>query len=360
MRILVFVSLFLSFTGCGKKRESIKPHYENMVEAVYASATILPEQYYKVNASISGYLEEVYIREGDFVKKGDLLFVISNKPIRLNEENTELAYQFLKDSYSGKANLIDELKLNLGSSQVKMQNDSLNYSRYLELDKKNACSKFELDNSKVIYQMSKNSYLGLKQQIVRKEIELKNQLSQSRNNLSLSSLRTDDYFIRSNIDGKIFQVNKEKGEMVSLQEPMAIIGDQNHYAIEMLIDEVDISKVELGQKVLITLEAYKNHVYEAVLTEISPKMDEKNQTFKIKARFIKAPKKLYMGLTGEANIVVKEGVKSLVIPADFLLPGNMVETESGKVKVGIGHTNWDYVEVLSGLKENTVILKPEK
>jgi hypothetical protein len=55
---------------------------------------------------------------------------------------------------------------------------------------------------------------------------------------------------------------------------------------------------------------------------------------------------------------VKEGVKSLVIPADFLLPGNMVETESGKVKVGIGHTNWDYVEVLSGLKENTVILKP--
>jgi len=125
MRVLVLVSLFLSFTGCSKKRESIKPHYENMVEAVYASATILPEEYYKVNASISGYLEEVYIREGDFVKKGDLLFVISNKPIRINEKNTELAYQFLKDSYSGQANLIDELKLSLGSAQVKMQNDSL-------------------------------------------------------------------------------------------------------------------------------------------------------------------------------------------------------------------------------------------
>ena len=107
MRILVFVSLFLSFTGCGKKRDSIKPHYENKVEAVYASVTIQPDGYYKVNASISGYLEEVYVREGDFVREGDLLYVISNKPIRINEANASLTYQLLKDSYSGQANLMD-------------------------------------------------------------------------------------------------------------------------------------------------------------------------------------------------------------------------------------------------------------
>jgi multidrug efflux pump subunit AcrA (membrane-fusion protein) len=178
--------------------------------------------------------------------------------------------------------------------------------------------------------------------------------------VSLSSLRTGDYFIRSNIDGKIFHINKEKGEMVSLQEPLAIIGNQNRYSIEMLIDEVDISKVELEQKILVTLEAYKNQVFEAVVTEISPKMDEKTQTFKIKARFTKPPKKLYMGLTGEANIVVKEGVRALVISADYLLPGNMVETESGKVKVEIGLTNLDFVQIISGINQNTVILKPEK
>jgi RND family efflux transporter MFP subunit len=360
MRILVFVSLFLSFTGCDKKRDSIKPHYENMVEAVYASATIQPEGYYKVNASISGYLEEVHVREGDFVREGDLLYVISNKPIRINEANASLTYQLLKDSYSGQANLIDELKLSLSSTQMKMQNDSITFSRYLELDRKNACSKAELDNSKMMYQVSKNNFLGLKKQIARKEIELKNQLNQSRNNLSLSSLRTDDYYIRSNIDGKVFQANKEKGEMVTMQETLAIIGNQNHFLIEMLIDEVDISKVELGQKVLVTLEAYKNEVFEAVLTEISPKMDDKNQTFKIKAKFTKTPKKLYMGLTGEGNIVVKEGAKVLVIPTDYLMPGNMVETKDGKVNVKIGLTNWEFVQIISGLNENTVIFKPEK
>lgn len=358
LRILVILSVFIS--GCGKKHESIKPHYENMVEAVYASATIQPEGYYKVNASISGYLEEVHVREGEFVREGELLYVISNKSIRINEANASLTYQLLKDSYSGQANLIDELKLSLISSQLKMQNDSVTFSRYLELDRKNACSKAELDNSKIIYQVSKNNYLGLKKQIARKEIELRNQLNQSRNNLSLSSLRTDDYYIRSNINGKVFQANKEKGEMVTIQETLAIIGDQNHFVIEMLIDEMDISKLRIGQKVIVTLEAYKNEVFEAVLTEISPKMDDKNQTFKIKAKFTKTPKKLYMGLTGEGNIVVKEGAKVLVIPTDYLMPGNMVETKDGKVNVKIGLTNWEFVQIISGLNENTVIFKPEK
>lgn len=360
MKFQLFATMILVLLACSKKRESIKPHYESMIEAVYASATILPEGYYKVNASISGYLLEVNIQEGDLVKKGDLLFVISNKPIQLSEQNAELAYQLLKDSYSGQANLIDELKLSLGSAQVKMQNDSVNYNRFLELDRRNACSKVELDNSKMIYQISKNSYLGIKKQIARKEIELKNQLKQAKNNLIMSSLRTGDYFIGSNMDGKLFQVNKGIGEMVSLQETLAIIGDQNRYSIEMLIDEVDISKVELGQKILVTLEAYKNQIFEAVLTEISPKMDDKTQTFKMKARFTKPPTKLYMGLTGEANIVVKEGVRALVIPADYLLPGNLVETESGMVKVEIGLTNWDFVQIISGIDQNTVILKPEK
>jgi hypothetical protein len=67
-----------------------------------------------------------------------------------------------------------------------------------------------------------------------------------------------------------------------------------------------------------------------------------------------------MGLTGEGNIVVKEGAKVLVIPTDYLMPGNMVETKDGKVNVKIGLTNWEFVQIISGLNENTVIFRPEK
>lgn len=358
MKFIYFLATFLLLISCSEKRESTKPSYQVMVEAVYSSVTIQPNDEYKVNASISGYLDEVKVKEGDIVKLGDVLFVIANKPIQLNQQNAQLAFEFLNDSYQGQANVIDEMKLNLKTAKVKMQNDSANYKRFTALYQAAACSKSELDNATLAYEVSKNSYATLKTQIIRKEQELKNQLDQSQNNVNASASKTGDYIIRSNINGKVFQLNKEKGEFVSLQEPIAILGDGKQFSIEMLIDEVDISKVDIGQKVLVTLEAYKDKVFEAYISEIAPKMDERTQTFKIKANFKSVPKKLYMGLTGEGNIVINEKKKALVIPKDYLLPGNQVETENGMVKVKIGLSNWDFVEILSGIDQNTIIYKP--
>jgi len=359
MKSIGIILLIVLFASCGKKRESTKPSHEELVEAVYSSIVIEPVDAYKVNSSITGYIDEVYFNEGDFVKKGDLLFLISNKPIELNEQNAELNYELLKDSYDGAANLIEEMKLDQKSSKMKMMNDSVNYQRFKMLFDKNACSKFELDNASMAYELSKNTYLSVSKRIIRKEKELKNQINQSKNNLNASSLKTKDYYIRSNIDGKLFQTFKEKGEFVSMQEPIAIVGNAQNYKLKMLIDEVDISKVTIGQKVLVTLEAYKSKVFEAKITKIAPKMDAQTQTFEIEAVFVQQPSRLYMGLTGEGNIVINEKKKALVIPREYLLPGNKVETENGMVKVKTGLSNWSFIEIVSGLDENTIILKPE-
>jgi len=360
MKFFNFLAALLLLFSCSEERETTKPKHELMVEAVYSSVTIQPNQEYKVNASIAGYLDEVKVKEGDNVNLNDVLFVISNEPIQLNQQNAQLAFEFLKDSYQGQANVIDEMKLSLKTAKVKMQNDSLNFKRFSALFQSGACAKSELDNASLAYEASKNSYASLKTQIQRKELELKNQLNQSKNNVDASASKTGDYIIRSNINGKIFQLNKEKGEFVSMQETIAIVGDGSQFSIDMLIDEVDISKVDVGQKVLVTLEAYKDKVFEAYITEIAPKMDERTQTFKIKANFKNVPKKLYMGLTGEGNIVINEKKKALVIPKDYLLPGNLVETENGIVKVKTGLSNWDFVEILSGIDQNTIIYKPKE
>lgn len=358
MKYSLYLLLFILYS-CGNEKDSTKPVHKELVEAVYSSVLTEPKNTYKVFASISGYLDEIRIDEGDVVHQGDLLFVISNKPILLNQQNAELNYKLLSDSYQGEANLIEEMRLDLQSAKLKMQNDSLNYFRFKALYDKEASSKFELDNARLMYEVSVNNYKSIKKRITRKEKELKNQISQSKNNLTASSLKTDDYSIKSNLSGKVYQVFKEKGELVSMQEPLAIVGDENEFILKMLIDEVDISKVKIGQKVLVTLEAYKKEVFEAKIVRVSPKMDERTQTFQVEADFVKAPKKMYMGLTGEGNIVVNEKKTALVIPREYLLPGNMVETENGQVKVTTGISNWDYIEILSGIDENTLIYKPE-
>ena len=359
MNYFLIFGAFLILASCSDQRETTKPVRKELVEAVYSSVIIEPQDVYKVNASISGYLDEIKVKEGDIVNAGDLLFLISNKPIQINQQNAELNYELLKDSYSGEANLLEEMRLDLQSSKLKMQNDSLNFFRFKALYDKNASSKFEYDNALLGYEVSKNNYKSLKKKIIRKEKELKNQINQSKNNVNASALRTDDYSIKSNITGKVFQLFKEKGEFVSMQEPLAILGNQNNFKLKMLIDEVDISEIEMGQKIVVTLEAFKDKVFQASITKISPKMDERTQTFEIEAEFVNPPKKMYMGLTGEGNIVIDEKKNAMVIPRDYLLPGNKVETENGKVSVKTGLSNWNYIEILSGINENTVIYKPE-
>jgi RND family efflux transporter MFP subunit len=359
MKYSIYSLLLLLLFSCKDERESTKPISKEMVEAVYSSVLLEPIDVYKVNASISGYIDQLLVKEGDLVKVGDVLCVISNKPIQLNQQNAALNYKLLKDQYDGEANLIEEMKLDLQSAKLKMQNDSLNYVRFKALYDKNAGSKFELDNATLSYEISKNNYKTLKKRIVRKQNELKNQIDQSKNNLSASVLKSDDYVIKSNLNGKVFQLFKEQGEFVSMQEPLAILGDKEKFKLKMLIDEVDISRINVGQKVLVTLEAFKNTVFEAKITKIAPKMDEKTQTFEVEALFVKTPNKLYMGLTGEGNIVINEKKKAMVIPREYLMTGNKVETESGVVSVTTGLSNWSYIEILSGINEGTIIYKPE-
>ena len=350
----------LAITACGEKREEAAVTRTDMVEAVYSSVELQPVNEYKVNASVSGYISELHVKEGDEVKAGDILFVLVNDPVKMTQENARLSYELARQSLQGESNVLDELKLELRSARLKVKNDSMNYARLKALREQNAVSQFEADNAQLAFEVSSDNLENLKKKLRRTERELEVQLGQSRNNLNMSELRTGDYVIRSNINGKVFQLNKEKGEFVNMQEAIAVLGDKQDFKLEMLIDEVDISKVMLGQKVLVTLEAYENKVFEARINRIAPRMDDRTQTFTVEASFVKSPPRLYMGLTGEGNIVINEKGKALVIPREFLQPGNKVDTDKGTITVKTGLSNWSYVEILSGLNEGDKIYKPKQ
>jgi multidrug efflux pump subunit AcrA (membrane-fusion protein) len=208
-------------------------------------------------------------------------------------------------------------------------------------------------------EVSSNTVISLRKKVLRKEKDLKNQLAQLQNNVITSTSRSNDFSLKTIMHGKVYQTFKQRGDLVTLQEPLAIIGDAQQFVLKMLIDEVDISKVQIGQKVLVNLEAYNGKLFEAKVTRIAPKMDDRTQTFEIEAKFVKPPSHLYMGLTGEGNIIIEEKRDVLVIPREYLQPGNKVETDKGWVKVTTGLSNWSYVEIVAGLKEGTIIYTPK-
>jgi len=143
-------------------------------------------------------------------------------------------------------------------------------------------------------------------------------------------------------------------------EPLAAIGSSDAFVIEMLVDEVDIVKLKIGYKALVTLDAYNSQVFEAVVSKIYPRKDERSQTFKVEAIFKNPPEVLYPGLAGEGNIIVAQKEDALTIPKEYLIENNKVRTEEGIIEISLGLQNLERAEVLSGLDADTYILKPEE
>ena len=146
--------------------------------------------------------------------------------------------------------------------------------------------------------------------------------------------------------------------MINPQEPVALIGDDKKFIIELSVDELDINKVRTGQKVLITMDTYGDKVFNAIIKKIYPLLDSRTQTFTVDAEFVDSPQNLFPGLSAEANIIISESKRSLAIPSGFIFAGDSVILEKeGKHKVKTGLKNLEYVEILSGIDSTTAVYK---
>jgi len=243
--------------------------------------------------------------------------------------------------------------------ELKYQNDSINYERQKGLWSKNVGSKADLDSRKLQFESSKQQLNSIKNKYLRTQNELRQQVKQAENNYQSSLFQTKDFTVKSNLNGVVYSINKNVGELISPQQPIATIGSKTNFIAELLIDEVDIARVELNQKVIISLEAYKNQVFEAKVTKIYPQKNERSQTFKIEALFVKMPEKLYPGLSGESNIVISEKQNCLTIPKAYYNNGKVL-TDNGEVEVKIGLESLGQFEIISGLDSTTNIYLPKE
>ncbi len=356
-KLLIYISASLILFACGKKPESTLPTIETITESVYASGSVESIDQYQVFASVNGIISSVNVAEGDVVDAKTKLFSIFNESSRINRENAELNAEF-SDINSNNSKLND-LKLAIELAKNKMLNDSISFSRQKILYSKEAISSSQLEQSELVYQSSKTNYLS--NQL--KYIDLKKQLNltdkQSKNNVKLTQELENDFFITSDIKGRVYSILKKKGEMVNTQTPLAIIGDAKAFKIVMEVDEYDIIKIKKGLKIVVSLDSYKGQTFEAVVAKIDPIMNERSKTFTIEAAFIIQPPVLYPNLTLEANIVIKTKQNILTIPRKYLINDQYVVLENGEKKyIKIGLKDYEKVEVISGIAKTDKIIIP--
>jgi HlyD family secretion protein len=350
-QFLLLVSGLLVLMAC-KQKQVVKPAIKQLTEAVYASGTLVPEKEYKVVAATDGFLENALVKEGDTVKKGQLLFKLSNDNQQAQVQAAAKLVQKTLPVTGSSAPAVMEIENRLAAAKIRLENDRQQYARYKNLYDQNAISASTYEKFMLQYQTTSKEVGSLQQQLQQQRLSSELQLQQANNQLQLASTSRGNGLIRSFSDGIVYEVLRQNGDMIYPNQPIALVGSGKMIA-KLLVDEDDFQKVKEGQKILITMDAYPGKTFSATLCRIYPLLNKVEQSFRVDALFDEElPAKVY-GLNIEANIVVREKVQALVIPKQALMKGDSVLLKEGDklvaVKITKGVEDNDWVQVTHGL-----------
>ena len=243
----------------------------DIIETVAATGKIQPEVEVALSSEVSGEIIELPMKEGQQVKKGDLLVKINPDLIQAAVSQAEASLQ--------------NIRAQLSQAEANLKNAELNYNRNKELIDKGVISKAEWDRVTNEYEAAKASKEAAYYSVRSATANVK----QSRDNLA----RTTIY---SPMDGTISKLSVELGERVVGTAQMAgteiiRVANLNNMEVEVDVNENDIVKVSLGDSTLVEVDAYLKREFKGVVTEIANSAEnavsvDQVTNFKVKVRIL--------------------------------------------------------------------------
>lgn len=235
--------------SAGKEVETAKAKLKTITQQVSASGKMQPEVEVILRPEVSGEITELPIKEGDYVKKGDLLVRIRPDiyQARIEETNATLLTQKARMEQA-KANLLE-------AESVFKQNKKLH--------EKNAISEAEFVQSKTNYEAQKANYQAARYQVQSSEA----QLDQAKEELAKTTIRAPR-------NGTVSKLSVELGERVlgntqSIGTELLRIAKMDQMEVQVQVNENDIVNVSVGDTSNIEVDAYPEKTFKGVVTEIA-------------------------------------------------------------------------------------------
>ena len=116
-------------------------------------------------------------------------------------------------------------------------------------------------------------------------------------------------------DGYIGSLEVEKGDFVTPNDKIGNFVNLTDAYVEYGIIEKDISKVKIGQEITLSVDSYPQDVFSGEIESISPIVEGKSRTFKVKARVTNEDEKLKAGMFGRVGVLIYEKQNALIIPS---------------------------------------------
>jgi len=276
----------------------VKPTRGPAVEAVYATGTVEPSVMLPIASRQAGHLVEINVGEGSRVVKGQVM-------ARLDDTDLN--------------NAVEELAAHTRFARSQ-------YQRTQELVGRNLVARVELDRALSDLQAAEAA---------------EKRAGALRGFMALTAPA----------DGLVIRRDGEVGQFIPVGQAVFYLSCCAPLRVTAEIDEEDIPRVRLGQKVVMRADALPEQVFDGEVQEVTPKGDPVARSYRVRIRLAN-PAKLQVGMTMDANLIVSERQNALLVPSLAVQNGAVWVVADGRLHrqtVRVGLAGAVRTEIVAGL-----------
>jgi HlyD family secretion protein len=320
LAILGFVFRNLIFGAPVEVREVTR---SDIVQTVVASGRVMTALRVSVSAVITERVARIPVDEGQSVRKGSVLIELDDR-----DERAAMAQaQATVEQAEAKLRQMREVGLpsaeqGLLQAEANLRLSRQQYDRNRDLTTKGFISQSALDDSKRNLDVAESQLKAARLQVQTNApngsdyLMAKTALAQSQAALASANARLEQTVIRAPTDGVLIARNVEAGDVVQPGKELMVLAPAGETQIVVQIDEKNLSQLKIGQKALVSADAYPRERFAAELFYINPGIDALRGSVEVKLRVAAPPPYLRQDMTVSVDIEVARGADKLVAPAD--------------------------------------------
>ena len=254
-----------------------------------------------IGFQVGGVVKKINFREGQMVKEGEVIIELDDTDARLKVE-------------------YNQSKLKAAQKKVEVHEELYRLKSIIEA---------KLDEVKYEYESQLKELEFAKQELIKTKL-------------------------RASVTGLLGPIEVEEGETVTPNTKVTALYSVGIVYADLGVIERDISKVRLGQRVTVGVDAYPGYVKEGSIISISPVIEGKSRNFKVRVQMRNNdPSKFFLpGMFARANIYIHSSKDAIVVPARSIKDDTVYVIRRNRAipqKIKIGYQSYDYAQINTGL-----------
>ena len=235
----------------------------DLTEIVSASGKVQPELEVKISSDVSGEIVELLVKEGDTVKKGDLL-------LRIDPVIYQSAVQRMSSTLNGVKAQMANSAARMEQSRAQLISAEASFNRNKKLHESSSISDAEFEQAKANYESAVADMNAARESVKSADFNVSStqaSLKEANDNLAKTT-------IYAPVDATVSKLNKRKGERIigmAQMEGTEImrLANLNEMEVQVDVNENHILRVLVGDTALIEVDAHNNRKFKGVVTEVA-------------------------------------------------------------------------------------------